>query len=167
MKKIAFIIMSLFILSILTSCACSITNNNKVTIEVSLIAINKNTKQHIEGVKMVVIDNVNGKVIDVVTSDKNGKVEKAFTTSIDKKYLWADPNKRGHNPRGTVTIIAFKKGFNESVIFEVPVSKCSAGQPFYMEPIVPLSRNGPNVQLGNNHQLEVMSMVEKYTKYIK
>jgi len=36
-----------------------------------------------------------------------------------------------------------------------------------MESIDPESRNEPSVRLGNNHHLEIFSLVEKYASYAK
>jgi hypothetical protein len=58
--------------------------------------------------------------------------------------------------------IAFKEGYRQTVLFEVPISEATPAQPFLMEPIVAGERNEPDVQLGNNHHLEIFSLVEKY-----
>jgi len=98
--------------------------------------------QPIAGVKILII-NGDGEVIDAISCDENGKAQKKLIVPIDKRYYWVDPNDLG--TRGTVTVIAFKEGYRETVLFEVPVSAGSAGQPFYMNPIIPVERNEPDV----------------------
>ena len=53
-------------------------------------------------------------------------------------------------------------GYRDLVLLETPVSEGSAAQPFYMEPAFPDERNEPIVQPGNNHRLEIISIVDKY-----
>ncbi|SPF45380.1 conserved hypothetical protein [Candidatus Desulfosporosinus infrequens] len=36
-----------------------------------------------------------------------------------------------------------------------------------MNAIIPGERNEPDVQLGNNHHLEILSLVDKYAQYLK
>ena len=88
-----------------------------------------------------------------------------ITVPIDNKYLGKSTSTL--KPRGTVTAIAFKEGYRQTVLFEVPISEASAAQPFYMEAMVPGERNEPEVQLGNNHHLEIISLVDKYAAYLK
>lgn len=141
----------------------NIKASNTVTANVSFSVMDSKSKP-IQGVKILII-NGDGEVIDSITSDENGKAVKKLTVPIDKRYIWADPNDLG--TRGTVTVIAFKEGYRETVLFEVPVSAGSAGQPFYLNPIIPGKRNEPDVQLGNNHHLEILSLVDKYAQYLK
>lgn len=108
---------------------------------------------------------MNGDVIDVETSDKNGWAQKKLTVQIDKRYYWIDPNQV--EPRGTVTVIAFKEGYREQVLFEVPVSPSGSFQEIYLTPVIPGQRNESDVQLGSSHHLEIISLVDKYSKYLK
>lgn len=146
-----------------TTSVSNIKASNTATANVSFTAMDSKL-QPIQGVKILII-NGDGEVIDSITSDENGKAEKKLSVPIDKKYFWADPNDLG--TRGTVTVIAFKEGYRETVLFEAPVSPASAGQPLYMNAIIPGERNEPDVQLGNNHHLEILSLVDKYAQYLK
>lgn len=189
MKKLILSIMCLFIVA--TVCSCSnksvVVNNkheekntslsnksasvsskdegsiNTVTNDVSF-NIKDSKSNPLSDVKVVII-NMNGDVIDVVTSDKNGHAIKKLTVPIDKRYYWIDPNEIG--PRGTVTAIAFKEGYREQVLLEVPVSPAGSLQELYLNPIVAGERNEPDVQPGSSHHLEIISLVEKYSKYFK
>lgn len=181
MKKVVYIIMTSLLMFTLISCSYEnkkqikqndISNNkaavneisgkNTVTADVIFRAMDSNSKP-LPGVKMLII-NGNGEVIDTETSDNNGEAEKKLTVSIDKRYECTGQNKM--EPRGTVTVIAFKEGYCKTVLFEVPVSPASAAQPFYMTPEVAGQRNEPVVQLGNNHHLEILSLVDKYSQYL-
>ena len=115
----------------------------------------------ISGVAILVIG-TEGEVIEKLITNGQGEAKKSITIPIDKQFLIGDMN-----PRGTVTVIAFKEGYRETVLFEVSISNAGTAQPVNMYPIVPGGRNEPNVELGNNHHLEILSLVDKYTKYIK
>lgn len=122
-----------------------------------------NPSSPLPGVAMLLIG-TDGKVIDRLVTNKQGEAEKDITVPIDHKYL--DEHPGAPKPRGTVTAIAFKEGYRQTVLFEVPISGASAAQPFSMKPIVAGERNEPDVQLGNNHHLEIISLVEKYAAII-
>ena len=109
------------------------------------------------GVSILLIG-TDGKVIDKLVTNEQGEVQKDITVPIDQKYLNDSPG--ALPPRGTVTAIAFKEGYRQTVLYEVPID--GTAQPFVMEPIVAGERNEPDVQLGNNHHLAVLSLVEKY-----
>lgn len=115
------------------------------------------------GVTILLVDS-DGQVLDKLLTDEKGEVQKNVTVAVDKKY-GEKTTPTMEQPRGTVTLIAFKEGYRESVVYEVPISKGSAAQPFYMEPIVYGERNEPAVMLGNNHHLEVLTLVEEYAPY--
>lgn len=103
-----------------------------------------------------------GESIDTVMTNAQGEAEKELTFAVDPKYFTA--GEQGMDPRGTVTVIAYKAGYRPTVILEAPVSSGSAAQPFTMEPEVPGERNEPTVQLGNNYRLEIISLVDKYVE---
>lgn len=137
--------------------------DDAVAYSITFVAYDRNSKLTIDGVKMIIIDK-NENVIDILTTDKNGKAEKKITTSLDKKYYMRDsfePVKRG-----TVKVIAYKEGYCEEVLVEVPVSAAGAYQPFSMHPVVSGQRNEPEVYIANNHHLEIGSLVDKYRQYL-
>jgi len=133
----------------------------KVSANVIFRALTKEGK-HISNVNILVIGS-DGKLIENLVTNERGEAEKELTVQVDPKYV--RNNAQGIEPRGTVTAIAFKDGYRETVILEVPVSNGSAAQPFYMEHVLPGERDEPIVQLGNNHRLEIISLVEKYVDY--
>lgn len=72
----------------------------------------------------IVIINMNGDVIDVETTNKDGQANKTLTVPIDKRYYITEGDNLG--PRGTVTAIAYKEGYREQVLLEVPVSAAAS-----------------------------------------
>ncbi|HHY38990.1 MAG TPA: hypothetical protein GX507_08720 [Clostridia bacterium] len=129
-----------------------------VTAEVTFRAFDGSTP--LSGVLILLIG-PDGEIVDRLTTDEDGGAAKSIT--VDPKYLRQDPE-GDLGLRGTVTALAFKEGYRETVLFEVPVSAGSAAQPFFMEPLVSGERNEPVVGLGNNHHLEVLSLVKKYAE---
>ncbi len=119
-------------------------------------------QQPLSGVSIVVIDQ-DGVVIGQLVTKENGEAQQKLTVSEDRKYEGL--SKDYLEPRGTVTAIAFKEGYKETVLVEVGINSSDSVQPFYMEPIVPGERNEPIYELGNTHHLEILSLVEKYRKY--
>jgi len=134
-----------------------------VEYSIAFVAFDKNSGEKLESVELVVI-NMDGKVIDTLKTDNKGRVEKKIATPLDKRYFVSN----SYEPikRGTVTVIAYKKGYCETVLFEVPISINSAYQPLSMYPVIPGERNEPIEQIGDNHHLEIISLVEKYKQYI-
>lgn len=117
----------------------------------------------LSGVKIVVIDQ-SGEVLRVLETPENGEVQGEFTVTTDKKY--AGTKNSEFELRGTVTVIAFKEGFREVVLFEVPINSYSI-QSIYMEPESSTERNEPRSELGNNHRLDILELVETYSSYAK
>lgn len=117
----------------------------------------------ISGVTILVVG-TEGEVIEKLVTNGQGEVQKSITIPIDKQFLVEDTILP---PRGTVTVIAFKEGYRETVLFETGISDGNSTQPVSMYPIVPGERNEPNVELGNNHHLEILSLVDKYAKFSK
>ncbi|OPY57184.1 MAG: hypothetical protein A4E55_01788 [Pelotomaculum sp. PtaU1.Bin035] len=117
----------------------------------------------ISGVTILVIG-TEGEVIEKLITNGQGEAQKSITIPIDKQFPIGD---KYLNPRGTVTVIAFKEGYRETVLFEVGISDADSTQPVNMYLIVPGERNEPNVELGINHHLEISSLVDKYAKITK
>lgn len=119
--------------------------------------------QVIEGVTLMILG-YDGNVIDTIMTDKRGEIKKVIKVDQDKRYPNAE--NKGYSSRGTVTVIAFKDGYKESVLFEVAVSDGTTVQNIIMDPLINGERNEPKVLLGYNHHLEVLSLVDKYAKII-
>ncbi|HBC93307.1 MAG TPA: hypothetical protein DCZ10_10540 [Pelotomaculum sp.] len=170
--KLKFLLLFIFAITlILTGCTRTVdeTGNKEnsvisetvaTSVDFRASAINSNISGHaspLPGVSILLIG-TDGKVIDKLITNEQGEVQKDITVPIDHKYLDESPG--ALPPRGTVTAIAFKEGYRQKVLYEVPID--STAQPFLMEPIVEGERNEPDVQLGNNHHLEIISLVRKY-----
>lgn len=132
--------------------------NTTVSASLRFKIIDQFTKQEIEGVKLVVI-NKDGEVIDTLLTDKNGQAEKTISAPLDKKYFSQELNPM---QRGTVTLIAYKDGYRETVLFEVPVNPNDTYQPFSMYPVVSGQRNEPVVRIAEIHHLTIIELVDKY-----
>ncbi len=123
----------------------------------------KESSQPLAGVKIVLIGQ-DGKVLDVLQTKEDGEVQGQLSVPFDKKYY--STNNKDFELRGTITAIAYKKGFREVVLLEVPVNSYSV-QPFYMEPQLPNERNEARAELGNNHRLDILELVDKYSSFAK
>ncbi len=106
----------------------------------------------------------NGEVIGVAVSNEKGIVHKEITVPLDKRYLNREFEST-EDIRGTITIISYKEGYRETILYNVGVSIGSSFQPIYMKSIVPGWRNEPDEQVGNNHHIETCILAEKYSKY--
>jgi len=157
------------IVPFLTIILCSFSYQNlslreaPVNNNIDFVAFDRNSGEKLQNVKLIVINN-DGKIIDILATDKNGKAEKKISAPIDRRYFV--PNSYESVKRGTVTVVAYKDGYCETVLFEVPVSINDTYQPFSMDPVVSGQRNEPVVQIGTNHHLEIASLVEKYRQYL-
>lgn len=119
--------------------------------------------QKLSGVSIVLIDN-NGQVLDEIVTNEQGEAEIELTVPIDKKYSYTTPE--GIMRRGSVTAIAYKERYLPVVIYEVLVRDSTYVEPFYMPPEIPGDRPKATGILGNVHQLDVLSLAEKYTKIL-
>ncbi|MGB9588027.1 MAG: hypothetical protein ACPL7O_07595 [Armatimonadota bacterium] len=114
----------------------------------------------VPGVTILLIGS-DGEVIARILTNSQGEAQESITVPVDRKYQ----DTVGIAPRGTVTAIAFKEGYRETVLLEDGISNGDLAQPVPMEPIVLGERNEPYVQLGSNHHLEILALVGKYAKY--
>lgn len=89
------------------------------------LTVSDEDSRPLAGAKIVII-NKNGDVIGILTSDKNGHAEKKLTVPVDRKYYFAAC-------RGTVTAIAYKKDYSDTILFEIPVSYDAENQVLHMK----------------------------------
>ena len=101
----------------------------------------------------------------LVISDKGTIMANGLTNSEgiwnSKLQVTQDPRFSNIREMGTVTAILFAQGYNEEVVFEVPVYPNSI-QPVSMVPIQPGKRNEPVKWLGNLHRHDIGRMVDRY-----
>ncbi len=111
----------------------------------------------------VVIIGLDGEILTTTTTDKNGESSVNIETNTDPKY--SENSKNGIPPRGIVTLLSFKDGYRQTVVFEVGISDSDGLHYIVMEPIIKgARRNEPVTQLAQNHHLETASLVHKYEK---
>lgn len=117
------------------------------------LTVSDEDSKPLAGAKIVII-NENGDVIGILTSDKNGHAEKKLTVPVDRRYFDFVAS------RGTVTAIAYKKGYRSAVIFQIPVNSSSM-QPFFMNLNSSNTDNSDTV-LGMNLDNDLNSLAAKY-----
>lgn len=117
----------------------------------------------IEDAEILLIGN-DGKVIDLLRTDKSGMAEEIITVPLDKRF---NITKSEYvNDRGTITAIINKKGFINIILMEVPVSE-SDFQIVYLQPLILDGRNEPEARLANNHHIEIGNLFDGYSRYFK
>lgn len=105
---------------------------------------------------------------EIIVIDENGDILARGRTDAMGKWLcsvpWkVDPRFDDVRPVRTVTAIVVATGYNEHVLFEVPV-RPHAVQPVLMTPVGANRRNEPTYGLGNLHRTEIQKMVDSYAK---
>jgi len=93
--------------------------NNEIEVEMKFSTYNPKGVG-IEGTELILVG-YDGGVIDTLQTDINGEIIKKITVPEDERY--SNSVDDGLTPRGTITVIAFKEGYKESVLFEAGVSK--------------------------------------------
>lgn len=167
-----FLLMILFMIIIVNIVSCNIQKSNQIkipdNIDKQLITSNitfniwDEINKPIKGAKIIVIDG-NGSVLSSAISNEAGQIEQKITVPLDERFYWEDPDKM--EPRGTVMVIAYKQGYKELVVFEIPVSSYTPTQNIYMNRIAEGERNEPDIKIANIHHLEIISLVRKYQNY--
>lgn len=170
MKAKGILLLILILVLLPAGCSKSGDQGNKIknsvpetiTVNTTFRSLSKENLP-VPGVTIMVI-RYDGKVITKLVTNNNGEVKENITVPIDKRY----PGNSSLGKRGTVTVIAFKKGYKDTVLFEVPICNYDSTQWFYINPLDPgYTRNEPDVQLASNHHLEILSLVEKYAPFVK
>lgn len=162
MVMIIIILIAGYLISHRANKSLVIDSKDKIEVEVRILVKNTNDSV-IEGVELILIG-YDGNIIDSFKTDSKGEVIEKISVELDNRYSKAVDD--GLAPRGTITILAFKEGYRETVLFEAGVSEGSYFQSILMNPIVDGERNEPDVYLGNSHHLEIISFVNKYAKLI-
>lgn len=134
-----------------------------VTVKMRFITKDYEDIEPIGNVRMVMIRD-DGEVIDVAVSNEKGVAEKEITVPLDKKYLTLGFGS-AEDIRGTITVIAYREGYRETILYNAGVSIGSSFQSIYMKPEIPGGRNEPDEQVGYSHHLETGILAEKYSKY--
>jgi hypothetical protein len=106
----------------------------------------------IAGARIIVI-NRDGRILQTGLTNAQGAWRATLTVPRDPRF----------GSMGVATAIAVANGYNENVVFDVPV-KVDTVQPITLSPIVAGLRNEPSAVLGNLHRLDVIDLVNRYAK---
>jgi len=109
----------------------------------------------VDGARVIVVEQ-GGKVLASGVTDKSGIWIASIPIEQDLRF-------QDIREMGTVTAIAAANGYNEQVVFEVPVVQDGV-QPIILNPVQPNKRNEPTVALGNLHRHDVMQFINRYAK---
>jgi hypothetical protein len=140
-----------------TNCITKVEKQVSSTIYFKVV--NPDSKHEVEGVRLKII-NSDGMAIGTVITDKIGQAKTTISVSLDKKYFYQ--SNQYSIEKGTVAVIAYKEGYRETVLFEVPVTPNENFQVIPMYSIVSGQRNEPFVKLADIHHLSILDLVEKY-----
>lgn len=133
-----------------------------VSVNMRFIVVDEH-ENRLKDSKVVILGN-DGNILNTIFTNTNGEADIKISVPEDPRY--SDNVANGLSPRGTVTAIAFKNGFRQTVLFEVGVSEDSILQYIYMKPLIAGTRNEPITQLGQTHHLEIYSLVKKYANLV-
>ncbi|GMA64773.1 hypothetical protein NZD89_05275 [Alicyclobacillus fastidiosus] len=106
--------------------------------------------QGLKGARVIVVDS-SGRVITSGLTNSNGVWSVPLTVNSDPRF----------DGLGVVTAICVANGYNENVVFEVPVRQGTV-QPITLYPVKPKLRNEASASLGQLHHLDVIEIVNKY-----
>ncbi|MCY0894360.1 MAG: hypothetical protein OWR52_12790 [Acidibacillus sp.] len=114
--------------------------------------------KRVDGARVLIIDD-RGKLIQSGLTNREGVYDARIATPLDRRFV---PVKK----MGTVTAILFADGYNESIVFDVPVQSGQV-QPVMLNPIVQNQRNEPTIMLGNIHRHTYIGLVSYYAELQK
>ncbi len=109
--------------------------------------------KNIGGARVIIINN-KGAIIANGVTNSSGVWSSFLHTEQDPRFV-------NIHQLGTVTAIVTAVGYNEEVVFEVPVFPGSI-QPVTMVPLRPSQRNEPINDLGNLHRHDIRQMIDRY-----
>ncbi len=115
------------------------------------------TGKRVAKAKVILID-ANGRIVQ--SGDTNGAGQ--WETHISYR---ADPRLSMTQPLGTTTALVFAKGYNEAVVFEVPLAPYAV-QPVTLTPFILGRRNEPLAALGNIHRHILADMLDSYAAQV-
>ena len=116
-------------------------------------------KSEVIGSARVIVINHEGKVITTGLTNSAG----SWTATVP--YFKVEWNEH-FSTKGVVTAMAMANGYNEQVVFIVPITKNTI-QPIVLQPIVPNGRNEPSASLGMIYHHELNQLVDRYAEQLK
>ncbi|PWI57793.1 hypothetical protein [Sulfoacidibacillus thermotolerans] len=132
-----------------------ISSGGAVTVEFRVANVQM---KKIEGARVTVVDN-RGKIIETGLTNREGVWDARIATPTDRRFA---PVRK----MGTVTALLFADGYNETIVFDVPVEQGQI-QPVTLNPIVPNQRNEPHAELGAIHRLTIIGLINHYAEMQK
>lgn len=111
--------------------------------------------ERVTGARVIVLD-PGGDVISSGLTDASGDWNAPIPVAVDGRFASV-------RRMGTVTAIVVANGFNEQVVFVIPVVP-HAVEPVILNPIDRGARNEPTAKLGNLHRHDVQVLVDMYAK---
>lgn len=111
----------------------------------------------VAGARIIVIGD-DGDVLAQGVSNSNGEWRVSLPLKPDKRF-------EAVRAMDTVTAIAVAKGYNEAVVFEVPVA-ADMVQPIILNPIRANQRNEPLAFLGNLHRHDLAVLINAYAQKV-
>lgn len=115
-------------------------------------------QKRVSGARVIVVA-ANGKVIATGVTGSDGKWSAKLRVKKDARFAPVQS-------MGTVTALIVARGYNEEVLFEVPVYS-GAVQPVVLRPVQTGVRNEPGAELGNLHRMILMGIVDHYAQLAK
>jgi hypothetical protein len=133
-------------------------NENLVKAKLDVDVYSRTNNESISGSRIIVIDR-NGAMLSNGFTDSKG----IFSTNIE-----AEKDQRFSSMNmALVTVIAIADGFNEHIIFDLPVNEHgteSGKAVIKLSPINPDWRNEPTFELWSFHRFTVFGMLDDYAK---
>ena len=110
---------------------------------------------------LAIIDHY-GKIITSAKTNENGEVKVKITTPQDPRFNII----KGQVQRGSINVAAFKKGYRETVIFEIPIMpdlETTEILPLLL--MIPNQRNEPLGVINREfHRLDIIALVDAIAK---
>jgi hypothetical protein len=123
-----------------------------ITATVQFRVVSASDFSTLRGARVIVVG-PGGRILRTGLTDARGQWSVPLTVPLDPRF----------GDIGTVTAICVANGYNENVVFEVPVKQGTV-QPITLYPIRPKLRNEASASLGQLHHLDVIDIVNRYAQ---
>ncbi|WDL95797.1 hypothetical protein [Alicyclobacillus sp. ALC3] len=121
--------------------------------ETVLFRVGSPSGKRVSGARVIVLD-PDGDIVTTGLTDATGEWGAPVPIQVDGRFASV-------RRMGTVAAIVVATGYNEQVIFTIPVLP-HAVQPVILNPITPGARNEPLATLGNLHRQDVRVLIDTY-----
>ena len=123
--------------------------------ETVLFRVGSPSGKRVSGARVIVLD-PDGDIVTTGLTNATGEWSAPVPIQVDGRFASV-------RRMGTVAAIVVASGYNEQVIFTIPVMP-NAVQPVILNPITPGARNEPMATLGNLHRQDVRVLIDTYAK---